>query len=201
MTLRRTQSRTETTHLGHLKLYRDDLIEIAKALAEVGTLAIECGDWVMDDSMDFENPDLPERLPDVAMTGTDGKTAVSVKLGEGEASVHLIEPTTFTEGTLSRILRLTKPRRRIFSRIKFDTKTGPRMVVFTTRMALLATRMVPFPVSVTGVLSSAVLINAYRDERPTFWQRTRDDWIVAVVMLLLGAMLGGVIGYWVNTIT
>lgn len=187
MTLRRTQSRAETTHLGHLKLYRDDLIEIAKALAEVGTLAIGCGDWVMDDPMDFENPDLPERLPDVAMTGTNGKTAVGVKLGEGEASVHLIEPTTFTEGTLSRILRLTKPRRRIVSPVKFNTEAGPRMVLFATRA--------------TSVLSSAVLINAYRDERPTFWQRTRDDWIIAVVMLLLGAVLGGVIGYWVNTIT
>ena len=41
------------------------------------------------------------------------------------------------------------------------------------------------------------LVNAYRKDRPTFWQRSRDDWIVGVVMLLLG----GVLGYLVNQIT
>jgi hypothetical protein len=183
MTLRRAHSRVETTHLGHLRLYRDDLIEIAKALAEVGPLTIECEDWVMDDPMDLRNPDLPERLPDVAMTGTNGKTAVGVKLGEAEASVHLIEPTTFTEGTLSRIQRLTKPRRRIVSPVKYNTDAGPKLVFFAT--------------TAPSVRSSAILINADSADRPSFWRRTRDDWIIAVVMLLLG----GVLGYLVNTIT
>ena len=35
---------------------------------------------------------------------------------------------------------------------------------------------------------SAILINAYRADRPSFWQRTRDDWAVEAVML----------GYWIN---
>jgi hypothetical protein len=53
----------------------------------------------------------------------------------------------------------------------------------------------------TGELPNAVgLINAYRADRPTFWRRTRDDWAGESVMLLIGAVVGGVIGYWVNTL-
>ncbi|MFG3441275.1 hypothetical protein ACGF0J_28835 [Nonomuraea sp. NPDC047897] len=43
----------------------------------------------------------------------------------------------------------------------------------------------------------AHLINAYRRDRPSFFQRTRDDWITGSVM----AAVGGVIGYFVNEIT
>lgn len=41
--------------------------------------------------------------------------------------------------------------------------------------------------------SSAVLINAYRADRPTFWHRKRDDLMINVVMLALGAVLGAVV--------
>jgi hypothetical protein len=166
-------SRVETTHLAHLRLYRDDLIEIAKALAEVGSFKGELGDWELTDPSDFESPELPDELPDVAMTGTNGTTAVAVKLGRAEASVQLTEPNTFTEGTLARIQRITKQRRRI--------PLG---------------QVTPTP-STAPLRSSARLINAYRGDRPTFWQRTRDDWIIGVVMLLFG----GVLGYLVNQIT
>lgn len=187
MAVRRIRDRQETYQLGHLKLYRDDLIEIAKVLAELGTLEVDCGGRVMDNPGALENLDLPERLPDVSMAVWDGKTKVEVKLGESEASVRLTEPTTFTLGTLSRIEKLARQRRRLVAPVKYNTAAGPRVVLVATRAP--------------KVRSSAVLINANRSERPTFWQRARDDWIIAVVMLVLGAVIGGVVGYWVNTIT
>ncbi|MCO6000138.1 hypothetical protein [Actinoallomurus rhizosphaericola] len=189
MTLRRTQSPIEHTELGHLKLYRDDLIKIAKILAEIGPLEIKCGDWEGDDPTDFDSPDLPERLPGVEMTATDGTIGVGVRLKRNEAIVIVAEPTSLTEGVLSRIQRITKPRRRAVTAVRYDMPGGPKIAIR------------PISAKTPVVRSSALLINDYRENRPTFWERTRDDWIVGAVWCVVGLVLGGVIGYWVNTIT
>jgi hypothetical protein len=114
------------------------------------------------------NAELPEVLSYMVVTGERRRISlgekevvpvVSVVLSATEAHVKLTEPEVLTEGVLSRIQRITQPRRRRFPPLKFR----PRGV---------------FPYVQVSVASdsSAVLINAYRVDRPSFWQRTRDDW-------------------------
>lgn len=38
------------------------------------------------------------------------------------------------------------------------------------------------------------MINAPRADRPTYWQRTRDMWLVGVITALLGAVVGHLLG-------
>ncbi|MER7506028.1 hypothetical protein AB0L05_41920 [Nonomuraea pusilla] len=45
--------------------------------------------------------------------------------------------------------------------------------------------------------SGAILINAYQSDRPTFWQRKRDDIVIAFVSF----WLGGLLGWFVNQIS
>jgi uncharacterized protein YneF (UPF0154 family) len=40
-----------------------------------------------------------------------------------------------------------------------------------------------------------------RAEHPTFWQRKRDDLLITIVSSVISLVVGGVIGYWVNTIS
>jgi hypothetical protein len=43
--------------------------------------------------------------------------------------------------------------------------------------------------------SEVLVINAYRADRPSFFKRTRDDWIVEVIVMLMGLLLGFIIGH------
>lgn len=179
MATRRVGLQIEDYELGHLRLYRDDLEKIAKAVAEIGELVIRCGDWEMTEPADFsDNTELPDLLPELEIEGR-GQSAIDVRLGPNTASVTLVEPDTLTEGILSRIRRIAGARRR---RLPLVSVRGAHGYPY-------------FQVSIPT--SSAVLINAYRADRPSFWQRTRDDWFIGTVMLLLG----GVLGYIVNMIT
>ena len=205
MAARRTRSRSETYQLGHIKLYRDELEDIAVALTEAGDLIIKTGEWEMTEPIDLaDNRELPEVLHHMTLTAhgvvtsADGTTVigsvVDVVFSPTMARVTLLEPNTLTLGVLNRIQQVTTPHVR---------RWVPRFhLLRAVALTLLYRRgNVTSPLSKSG----AVLINAYRTDRPTFWQRTRDDWIVgavwAVVGVVLGGIVGGVIGYWVNTIT
>lgn len=201
MTSRRIGVREETYRLGHLKLYRDELEQIAKVVNEVGELVIRCGDWEMTDPADFtNNAELPEVLPALTMVAsrTAGKTAVTaghewptvqVTLSLTEASVTLTQPDTHTLGVLSRIQQVSREGRR----------WGPGVVLVQVLAAIVIAAFTSKSIRTARPLtaSRAVLINAYRADRPSFWRRSRDDWIIGAVMLLLG----GVLGYFVNVIT
>jgi hypothetical protein len=221
MAVKRTHDRTETYPLGHVRLYRDDLEQIAKAVAEVGPLKIACPPWELTDPSDFTDPDLPERLPDLTMAaeraGTDAK--VNVSLGRELAEVTLTEPDTLTLGVLNRVQQVCRRRRwRWFGRLPLsDWVVMPALILLAVvsqdfvsidlfDRALIALGGLVLVCMLIIVLPQrknssgarkAVLINAYRADRPSFWQRTRDDWIIGVAMLLLG----GVLGYLVNQLT
>jgi hypothetical protein len=224
MVVKRTHDRTEIYRLGHVRLYRDDLEQIAKAVAEVGPLKIACPPWELTDPSDFANPDLPERLPELTMTaehgGTDAK--VEVSLGREVAEVTLTEPVTLTLGVLNRIQQVCHQRwwRWWIGRLRIGDWVATLAIVFPgvlvmifdlSGIDLLDHAMLVFGGLILGALMisllawtknssvsrKAVLINAYRADRPSFWQRSRDDWVIGVVMLLLGGMLG----YLVNQIT
>jgi len=224
MAVKRTHDRAEIYGLGHLRLYRDDLEQIAKAVAEVGPLTISCPPWEFTDLADFSDPDLPERLPELTMTAETPQTdaRVEVSLGRGMSRVTVTEPNTLTIGVLSRIRQVCGDRV-----TRYPPELAALAVLLVTSLGCLYLigqvlddnrPVVLIPVLVGWMLiflvialfvdrsmrprrNTAVLINVYRAARPTFWERTRDDWAIEGVMLLVGAVLGGVIGYWVNTIT
>jgi hypothetical protein len=39
-----------------------------------------------------------------------------------------------------------------------------------------------------------IIINAIRSERPTYWQRTRDNWLIGIATTILGVVLGYILG-------
>jgi hypothetical protein len=219
MAVKRTQDRVESYQLGHVKLYRDDLEQITKAVMEVGDLRVACGAWELTDPGDFSDPELPERLPDLRMTAhpPGSKAGIEVVLGRWQAHVTLTEPDTRTLGVLSRIQQVCKVRNRglrrptslamvvvpgliTFGLARFSPPLSNSLTaLFIAGWIVLYTFVGDFLLGRTrwGGDESAFLINAYRTERPDFWQRTRDDWVVGAVW----ALIGGVIGYFVNQIT
>jgi hypothetical protein len=49
--------------------------------------------------------------------------------------------------------------------------------------------------------SGAKLINEYRERRPGFIQRTRDDWVVSLTTTAIGTVLGLIAGYLIGRLT
>jgi hypothetical protein len=118
-------------------------------------------------------------LPGLQIEAKGQQSLIEVRFGPNTASVTLVEPDTLAMGVLGRIQQITQYRRRPFAPLRFGSAEAW-----------------PY-IQVSSPTNSALLIHAYRVDRPTFWQRTRDDWVIGIVMLFLG----GVLGYIVNVIT
>lgn len=58
-------------------------------------------------------------------------------------------------------------------------------------LALLATTVY----IALGLVPRVTLINMPKAESPTYWQRTRDSWIVGTITGLIGTLVGIGIGY------
>ncbi|MEV1198456.1 hypothetical protein [Microbispora rosea] len=204
MTVRRVHGpQPEVYLLGHIRVYREDLELMAKALTEVGPLQIRCGDLEATEPRDFQ--ELPEILDAVRMTSQipETETKIEVVLSSREAKVALVEPDTLTLGVLGRIQQVARGCRRMWSLSPASVNVAGKLSdsSVTRRSAGSAVAVIGEEVAVWLVTarlrSSAMIINALRSDRPTFWQRTRDDWIIGAVM----AVVGGFIGYLVNELT
>lgn len=249
MTINRTKLRTETYRLGAVRLYREDLEAIAKAVAEIGELEITADDFEGNSPFDFA--ELPEKLSKVQIsapkayveeTETIPKAAVKVVLTRTTSTVIVTEPDTLTSGVRTRIQEICRARLRLPQRTPPTTPanvTNPDAlqimiigITIPTAIIALATNII---MSITqqplskrntldpalqkyltiGIMSlfaiaicwttfyllarraSAIIVNAYQADRPTWWQRNRDNVLVSAVSLLLG----GIIGYYVNQIS
>jgi len=115
MTVRRIEAQVEATSLRHVRIFRDDLIAIARALLEVGPLVGSCGDLQFDDPTDFERMagQLPEHLPALTMVavapdrgGQPEASRVEIVLSPDMARVTLTEPVTLTLGVRDRVMRI-----------------------------------------------------------------------------------------------
>lgn len=232
MVLTRTQAREEAHHLGHVRLYRDELDQIIRAVAEIGEPAIEGPGFTATTEQDLADPAVPGRLDWLTITARDGEHQLRVTLSRTSAVVELTEPNTLLHGVLNRVLALCQHSRR---REKPNVATGmlhPDVarrarraqkisVWFVCACLVMATFIVAVPYftldaaerpswvlvvaySCVGMValwlawqfrrrSSAVLLNAYRADQPTFWRRKRDDLMINAVVLVLGAVLGGVV--------
>lgn len=220
MAVMRTKARTEVHELGYVILFREDLEDIAKAVAELGPLTITCDDtYTATGPDDFvELPASPSSL--IYMAAADGRQ-IDVELSRRVARVVLTEPDTLCQGILGRINAvIARPRRRPW------LLTLNRMIAFAyavaTALTSVAVYLAPdewgkpwdrwsafaiaaFVTAFTSVLifprlmkrdppRSARLVNAYQSDRPTFWRRTRDDWVVEIIVGLVFLVLGFVLG-------
>lgn len=221
---------TETNHLGHVKLYRDELEQIIRSVAEIGEPIIEGPEFTATSEQDLADQAVPEKLEWLTITASRGKHQLRVTLNQATAVVEMIEPDTLLRGVLTAVAQVCQRSLRrgrsmaplgvvapdVARRYQRSDRVTKGLLVFVLALAttvisldlylhawmlsrdgLLMLVLIPVPLWILWAFrkhSSAVLINAYRAERPTFWQRKRDDLLINAVALVLG----GVIGYFVN---
>lgn len=134
MTVRRVEAQVEVISLRHVRVFREDLVTIARALLEIGPLAGTCEDLQFDDPADFERMagQLPERLPALKMVAVAPKKAsqpeaskVEIVLSRDAARVTLTEPTTLTLGVRDRVMQVaTRSKRRVVNVLGSSSGTG-----------------------------------------------------------------------------
>jgi hypothetical protein len=221
MPVERIKDRKETTELGPVKLYREDLEEIASTVEELGPLLITCDEtFAAYDPKDFA--ELPERPTSLSFTAAtlEGQ-GVNVIFDAYGSRVTLTEPNTLSRGILSRIQDVCRrPGRRrrpmykllvllstiiaatsatisliaAFQQLKGTPVVGSIYPLLITMMATATLLLVYVRWLRRRGVVGAILVNAYLVDRPPFWRRTRDDWIVQIIggalFLVLGFFLG-----------
>jgi hypothetical protein len=207
MAIRRKDATVKTTSMHHVRLYRDELEGIAKALSEFGELAITYDAYEATAAEDFT--ELPETGRDVKMTAKSGESSVTVTLSPRSARIVEVEPTSATHGLASLIRSIAGRGSRVPLRawlgltpvviptllaITYAPSLGANWSVIVVLFTMLITMIVlrRIPARMTG--ESARVINAYRADRPTFLQRTRDDWVVELVCVAIGLVAGYILG-------
>lgn len=214
MPVRRTQRPEEAHELGFTRLYRDDLEKIAKTLQEAGQLSIKVDDLEADEPADFSHEDMPLRPRRVTMTAgsATGDELVRVELGRRVAKLVLTEPTTMTEGVRARIENVCDGN---FADTMLAGRAFNIGMTCVGVVALGSLALMPLVgetwaggVGVGIVLGGGwlvdrlfgrrhgeiIVINDWRRNRPSFFRRTRDDWIVEAIMMILGLVIGYFIG-------
>ncbi|MBF8192440.1 hypothetical protein ITP53_43525 [Nonomuraea sp. K274] len=250
MAVRRTTLQTEVYKLGAIRLYREDLIAIAKAVAELGKLRIEADESIADHPDDFDQ--LPGEITKLRIIAkkADSKTEIVVRLTPDEATVTVTEPNTVANGIRIAIQDRCRPRLRLRLLHRRPPAT-PRSEIsvgwWTRNMALnigavslllagliglvgvIYVALAPTPdatelanalrrseksdvwlvpavigpiflLPVIAVVSAkrkrgAILVNALKADRPSYWQRKRDDIWLNVASFGTGAFTSWLIGW------
>ncbi|MCG5217747.1 hypothetical protein [Streptosporangium sp. KLBMP 9127] len=179
MAVNRIRDKAETFDLGALRLFRDDLEDIAEAVSELGALIIECDDTFIASTRD-DFADLPGDMGALSIAGVaDDGRAVKVDLSKTTASVTVLKADTLCRGVVGGVQAICR-------------RPGRRRVRWPTLkfQGLLAPIKFAPPV--------VRLVNSYYVDHPSFWRRTKDDWaveiIVGAVFLGLGFVLGKYFG-------
>lgn len=230
MAVERISERTETHPLGVIRIhryYRDDLENIARVMAEFGTLTIEVNEELTgSEPEDFAEMrtefDLPERLNRVRMVASQGESKVLVELGPG-SRIGLIEPNIAAHGALTRIKEICANCRArrwwVFGLLfAFACSVAALVTIYTADEgppqgsvvllagALLGAALVTGAVSMTGYIAEVkrgakmrdLILNVPRSERPTFGQRLIADGGVSLFWGGIGLVGGGVVSWVVN---
>ncbi|GAA1612425.1 hypothetical protein GCM10009733_005580 [Nonomuraea maheshkhaliensis] len=220
MAIRRTTQVREVRPLGYCKLYREHLERIASACAELGPIKIDIDGHVeATEAADFTEVGKVYRITILTDLG-ESPSEFTVVLEKSAAHVEMTEPTTAMYGICSRIQDICREQRRALA-IPEGAWPGAGVLVigpcalssiliFGSAEPALKWSLAP-GIILAGFLTytimwlkatrnggSAHLINTYEVDSPTFFQRTRDDWIVGAIWAAVGALAGGVIGYFVN---
>lgn len=141
MTLRQTRLRSEPHDLGSLRLYREDLVAIATAVAEIGELRIQASEQPVANrrgSYEFEatSPEdfsgMPDQLAEVVIaarrTSPPGG-GISVTLSRSRARADLVGPDTLMSGVLVRITQICELRRRRLRSLRSSSETSTLPVI------------------------------------------------------------------------
>ena len=170
--------------------------------------------------------DIPDKLESVVITADNGTSEATLNLGEvrrrgeGACSLAITSPDQRSQGLQGQVEDICKPRRKpgaVRARDYFSVTIIPLFIFFSFVIFYL----VPDPFLgaelVFEIMGSAAysaficfligkgasrywktnIINDYRAQRPSHWERHRTTYISNTVSLLLG----GVIGFFVNQIS
>jgi len=224
MTVRRTGLSIERQDLGPVQLYREDLRAIAAAVSEVGSLAITCdGEYEASDPTDFDRLPERLVNVSISGQDADSKSSVEVKFDSTSAYVNLVEPDTHAFGVAVRINNICNQQRRLrrllYRKLGYALALGGTisLVAYTVIYAGVngtKTAKPPWtdvwlnavvPLVMLSMIAiglglrwlgrhRVVIINAPRADRPGYWKRTSDLWVVGVITALLGAFVGYLLG-------
>ncbi|WP_174546539.1 hypothetical protein [Nocardiopsis dassonvillei] len=235
MTLRTSRAERVQTEFGALRLYREEMEEIASIIAEecAGNLHINfrdargrSGSEPADLERYAELDDTPEILETLSLSGRRGETTMTFEIDDTVSTLVVVNPDNSSRGAASQIRELCLANRRFpRGRALLHNPYGPlplgwvlgcsaAMFLVITGIGLQVIAATPpedeSPFQVAAVLvlgivgamamiaaqarPRSLLINASRAQRPTWWARHRKD----VLLLLIGSVVGGLIGYFVN---
>jgi hypothetical protein len=234
VTVRERRPTAKETHdLGCLRLYREEIREIAVAVAEAGDLHISCTNpegTTYEGTTPDDLADMPENVgvvlsatrPEQPGAQRSRPTQIEVRLASRAATVELVEPDMLTAGILARIRQVCEPRRRLWRSLA--PKSGAVMFLFFLPLLLASAwgftsanlpgakegRWGPANTAVAATAAALIVaslvvgmfarqprvtvINAPRASRPTYWQRTRDGWVVGVVTGVIFTAVGYLLG-------
>ena len=224
MTVRRTRLSTEHEDLGPVRLYREDLRAIATAVSELGDMTITCdGEYEASEPTDFDHlPERLANL-EISSRKKDIKRSITVKFDSTSASIDLVEPDTHSLGVAARVKEICdqklRLRRLLFRNLGYNFVSAGiiSIILYTvlyigvngTKSAkppwsgiwlneivpLLLLSFIPIGLGLRFFgTSRVIIINALRADRPGYWKRTGDTWIVGVITAVLGALIGYFLG-------
>jgi hypothetical protein len=227
MALRKLGPEVTRRDLGPVRMWRDDIAEMVAVFREAipqGDVDIEVDGYKVD-----EIEDLAElKVPNIeVLTVEDRSEKVALELSTSRCLIKAYDPDLATRGMIAELAQIAERCRRryvglrilssgffglvnlcIFFLLGVALKAIPvtgewlnralllgsfGAVVSITAYVLVRTRIV--------VLPKSILFTGARAEAPTFWMRKRDDIWLTVIASLVSLILGGFLGYWINTIS
>jgi type IV secretory pathway TrbD component len=158
---------------------------------------------------------MPDRPKRVAMEASNGEQRVKVEIGRRTGNLTIEEPSTLTEGIRAKI-------QEICDGSLMDALAAGRTVNLWTLgmvipvicvLILGELKVLPYSAAYFGTVtwfvawfsagilifrfrekSDILIINVYRADRPSFFRRTKDDWVVEISVMIVGLILGYIIG-------
>ncbi|MEJ2851950.1 MULTISPECIES: hypothetical protein [unclassified Saccharothrix] len=230
MSVKWLNPKIDSEEFGTLSLWRDDIAEIIQTIKVAVTepLTIKTTDHEgddLDEVLDKEPPKI-ERLQVSTPSGR-----LTLTLSEKQSFMNISDATASERAMLTEVARVVKKHRQNVIWSKFGevltffllgllitfgadlyhrienalTDTGHTIVLTFSNGALsllvfiaAATLLVVAAVVQPGV---SVIRTQTRADAPGFWRRKGDDLKITIISNLISLALGGVIGYFVNTIS
>ena len=161
---------------------------------------------------------------EISGKNTDAKRSITVDFTQNAAYVNLVEPDTHAFGVVVRIKNICDQKRRfsrilyrdkgrililggiisiiaytaIYAGFNGGTKSAKSPwtgVWLNDIVPLLLLSMIPIGLGIRYLGKRRVaIINALRADRPGYWKRTGDMWVVGIITALLGAIIGYFLG-------
>jgi len=187
------------------------MVELIIAGTADPELIIHADGWSMDSVEDL--PKLKHEKVGRLTVTAPGKVELSI--GRGGSWIAVVDPDLQARGMMHGVLQIAQRCRRVGGR-QLIVRIASGVVVVAAAAAWVATRDIIGGLCVAAFIAIAVggfvaefndsldrttISSRPRAEAPTFWRRKRDDLWIEVVVSLVSLLLGGVVGFWINTIT